>query len=281
MSFSHTTEGTALKWDSLAPGGTGSPTIRYAITPDQLKQESAAWNSVQASLIQVKTEAGVNIWYIKARSLARRLRLHALFAKVRHAINPHRDREFRVNEWLRGTVKPGDTVWDVGANVGDYTVELCQWVGPKGRVIAFEPNPDAAAMITERLKDCAWISIENVALGSREEEATLAVEPGYTRSGHVMTGGSGIPIQVMTGDAASARLGIPQLVKIDVEGFEEDVLLGLKDTLRSIQSIVIEVHFHALESRGHAEAPIRIERLLKNEGFRLRWVDRSHLVGER
>jgi hypothetical protein len=68
-----------------------------------------------------------------------------------------------------------------------------------------------------------------------------------------------------------------------VEGFEEEVLLGMDDVLNSTElcSVLIEVHFLKLETCGRATAPIRIETLLKNKGFATSWVDSSHLLGKR
>ena len=187
-------------------------------------------------------------------------------------------------------MKAGDVVWDIGANVGLYTELFCKWVGPSGNVVAFEPNPEATAQLQKRLADCHWLSVEKVALGSREEECTLVVG-NYLMGGHVhydvetkVSGESKISIQGTTGDRVCGRLGrIPQVLKIDVEGFEEEVLLGLDRTLASpdVRAVMIEVHFQQLESRGQRNAPIRIEKLLKSKGFVLNWVDPNHLLGSR
>ncbi len=47
-------------------------------------------------------------------------------------------------------------------------------------MVAFEPNPEAVEQIRERLPQCPWLSLENVALGSKDEEFELIVEPGDT-----------------------------------------------------------------------------------------------------
>lgn len=75
----------------------------------------------------------------------------------------------------------------------------------------------------------------------------------------------------------------PNVVKIDVEGLEEEVLLGFDRTLLSpaLRAVLIEIHFQELESRGQASAPIRIEKLLKSKGFRLHWIDSNHLLADR
>ena len=66
--------------------------------------------------------------------------------------------EFRHITWnpeeyaaFRAAVRPGDVVLEAGANVGAYTMLFAQWVGPAGRVFAFEPDP-------RRLLDCGSTS---------------------------------------------------------------------------------------------------------------------------
>jgi hypothetical protein len=69
-------------------------------------------------------------------------------------------------------------------------------------------------------------------------------------------------------------------MKIDVEGFEDEVLEGMPRVLADprLRAIFLEVHFKLLEQRGKAEAPIHIERMLQSLGFNTRWFkDRSHL----
>jgi FkbM family methyltransferase len=145
-------------------------------------------------------------------------------------------------------------------------------------------------MIKSRLADCQWLDLENVALGSRDEVSLLVVEEGDT-VGHVhydaeadLSGQFRVPIQVAKGDTVRRRLGTtPTVLKIDVEGYEEEVLLGMEDLLSAptVRSLLIEVHFQELESRGQANAPVRIEMLLKSRSFQLKWIDRNHLLATR
>jgi FkbM family methyltransferase len=168
---------------------------------------------------------------------------------------------------------------------------FCKWVGPEGRVVAFEPNPEPIAQIKSRLSDCQWLSLENIALGSHDEVSTLVVGAVSSASGHLRyesgatgSGKSLIPVLVTTGDNVCGRIGhTPNVIKIDVEGYEQEVLLGLDHTLSSpiVRAVLIEVHFRELESRGQPAAPVRIERFLRNKGFRLDWVDASHLLANR
>jgi FkbM family methyltransferase len=233
----------------------------------------------------------MNTIAIKLRSIGRRIGLHHLVYRTRAALKLNQGYEEHLHRALEKTVKPGDVVWDIGANVGIYTELFCKWVGPEGRVVAFEPNPEPFARMQQRLLDCPWLTLENVALGPRDELSTLVIDGAHT-SGHVLRndletkqpGNSLVSVQVTTGDNVCRRIGkCPTVLKIDVEGFEEEVLLGFEHTLLSpaLRAVVVEVHFQILESRGQPAAAIRIEKLLKSKGFRLKWIDSNHLLADR
>ena len=229
----------------------------------------------------------MNSFQIKLRSLARKTGLIRLANRLR----PAGSYEERVHQALTGAVLPGDVVWDIGANVGVYSELFCQWVGKDGLVVAFEPFADSCERIRQRLPDCAWLQVENVALGETDTTGTL-VTGAESMNNHLETevdkqlpaGADSIPVIVCRGDTLCNRLGrVPNVIKVDVEGFEEEVLSGMEQTLASptLRSVLVEVHFSRLEMRGRATAPIRIEKLLGGKGFKTTWVDASHLFAAR
>ncbi len=55
-------------------------------------------------------------------------------------------------KWLRSVIEPGMTVVDVGANVGQMTLEMAHLVGPTGRVIAIEPGPGNLAVLRRHVE---------------------------------------------------------------------------------------------------------------------------------
>src|SRR5215469_11881588 len=102
---------------------------------------------------------------IKLRSIGRKMGLHHVVYRLRAAVKPNRGYEEDLRGALAKTVRPGDIVWDVGANVGVYTELFCKWVGPEGGVVAFEPNPGPIAQSKDRLLHCSWLTLEHIALG--------------------------------------------------------------------------------------------------------------------
>jgi hypothetical protein len=76
---------------------------------------------------------------------------------------------------------------------------------------------------------------------------------------------------------------VPNVVKIDVEGFELEVLSGMKQILanRALKAVGIEVHFKLLQERGLTRAPRQMESLLQEAGFLCSWPDSSHIFAVR
>jgi len=193
---------------------------------------------------------------------------------------------------LRET-RPGDVVFDVGANLGFYTVLLAKAVGPIGTVVAFEPELG----VLERMKENAEINGVanirgfNVALGETEATVPLEVDSRLGSGLHIMAGGdhsvrAGFAtrdVRQVRGDAyvAAQALPVPALIKVDVEGMEREVLRGLARTLADSRCrlVLCEIHFGLLDRMGKPTASKDIEGLLSHSGFnRIEWPDRSHIL---
>lgn len=226
---------------------------------------------------------GPAIWL---RSLTRRLGLNRLLSRWLD----RGDYEEAFNSSLMGAISPGDTVWDVGANVGHYTREFAKKTGATGCVVAFEPVPACFAELQSVCRHLPQVRLVNVALGSRDQLATmkLAADPlGVT---HRLNTEDGQPGEMQTVSVRSAQSiveerpdGFPSVVKIDVEGYEEAVLQGFGEFLSDprLRAIGVEIHFAVLESNGDSRAPRRIEKVLNSHGLRPTWTDRSHIVATR
>jgi FkbM family methyltransferase len=187
-------------------------------------------------------------------------------------------------------IRPGDCVWDVGANVGLYSELFAAAVGPDGKVISFEPSPDCVAIIEERIQNnsigTSWEVIA-AALSDEDGEGWLSVADGSTAPANHLAnhaGASTVAVRKYRADSiVSAGHAVPAVIKIDVEGFEGEVLDGMTSVLGlpSLRAICVEVHFRVLDERGKPYEPTRLVRLVESQNFMIKWTDVSHFVAQR
>lgn len=209
--------------------------------------------------------------------LGRAPRLHGQLVGFRN----RRGYERRVSKAIARLPRRGDCAWDVGANMGLYTRQFLDRVGPSGRVVAFEPLPACSEQL-RRLAPKPQLTVVEAALTASNGRMpfTAAGENGEESS--IGEGSDGFTVRIARGDSMLAE-GIPRpdVIKIDVEGFESNVLDGMPVALRTARAVIVEVHFQALRRRGQAREPIRIRALLRDQGFEVRWLDTSHLIATR
>lgn len=169
-------------------------------------------------------------------------------------------------------VKPGMTVYDLGANIGYYTTLLGKAVGKKGRIYAFEPSKSNCSLLennlrTNRLSNCR---IVRAAASNGNSSMMLDVTGPSGEHTLIKNGNSkGHLVRTITIDSFAHKTGkVPQMVKIDVEGWENQALSGMAKTLRSRKLKVIFLEINA--KSGDTKFPIQT---LKNAGFKLRIID--------
>ena len=161
-------------------------------------------------------------------------------------------------------VRSGGVVFDIGANVGFFTLLASKLVGKRGTVVAFEPLPRNLAILREhvQMNGCANVSVLALAVSDRSGEARLRVAADPAMSGIADDGELAVRTESVDGMLAEGRLPPPAFMKIDVEGGEADVLSGALRTLRAHRPrILLSTHGYAIHERCCA--------LLEREGYRL------------
>lgn|GEM_PF-2078161 len=186
----------------------------------------------------------------------------------------------RIHRLIDALARPGDTVVDVGANIGYNAVHAARRVGSAGRVVAIEPTPDNLAVLEHNLSAArvANVLVRPVAAGRDNGKRsfyvrgdTSAVNSFYPQSCYAkVTGTLEVPIERLD-DLVD---GEADVVKIDVEGAELEVLDGMVRLLRHRGlALIVEWHPKLQMLAGHdADA---LPRRLLERGFALHAV--SHL----
>lgn len=186
---------------------------------------------------------------------------------------------------MQKAIRPGDVVWDVGANVGHFATRFARWTGPKGSVYAFEPAPDIAAQLEKGAASLGNVEIIQKGLSNTEGDAGFLRDDNPDgATSRIAIAGDRSPdelIQVTTGDLLIARgvAAVPDVIKIDIEGHEYEALLGMVNLLEASppRHIFIEVHFFLFERQGRSDVLSEIETFLRKNAYDLAWVDKSHL----
>ena len=131
-------------------------------------------------------------------------------------------------------LREGDLVFDIGANIGYTAIIFSHIVGQSGKVIALEPSPRAYNLLARSVEGDANIISLNVAISERNGEVQFnEMETLDTSSIEPTEGGKTYAVMATTLDKLSEIYGIPNFVKIDVEGHEPKVFRGMNDILSS------------------------------------------------
>lgn len=158
--------------------------------------------------------------------------------------------EFYGTSLVRALIRDGDTVIDVGANLGEYTLLAAKCVGPKGQVLAFEPHPETYDLLSRSVTSNGLdnVALCRIALSDVSGHAYLET-PNAANSGQVTLtaqmldesrNGHLLEVQCDRLDAIVEREHITHvaLVKLDVEGFEPAVLRGAERLLARDKPLV-------------------------------------------
>lgn len=188
-----------------------------------------AWGTVGRTLLPPRP---VKVW---AKLEGRRC-LVPLDDLVGRAIFLVGDLDPKITWVLDRVVAEGDTVLDVGANLGLVSLKMARRVGVNGRVLAFEPSPSILPYLraTVEANPVPEIDVAPIALGRRRAEMALAVPSGNAGGASLLStrrDGKMFTVQVRRLASVLSEMAITSVdvMKIDVEGFEVEVLAGLLD----------------------------------------------------
>ncbi|WP_414620523.1 FkbM family methyltransferase [Calothrix sp. CCY 0018] len=167
-------------------------------------------------------------------------------------------------------VKPGDTVLDIGANIGAVTVWLSKLVGDRGQVHSFEPNPELQSILetTFARNKMSNTRLHPIALGAEEGSLELRIPQNHPGMGSLVrnreTGNCDVvEVLVRRLSKIADEQGIKsiKLIKIDVEGFEAEVFKGGREVLLKTrpEAIIFELN-EKLQGKASEQPAIKILR---------------------
>lgn len=175
---------------------------------------------------------------------------------------------------MEALLQPGDTMLDIGANAGYFTLLAAQRVGPQGTVIAFEPMPSVNAILRKNieLNSLAQVQVRTEALYCEDGVMSFNEGPadhcGISSLRAIDRVSNTIRVVTARGDNVLAADLPIALIKIDIEGAELHALQGLEQTLkRHTPDLIVEVTDEYLRGMGHTAADMH--QFLNYLGYRM------------
>jgi FkbM family methyltransferase len=145
-----------------------------------------------------------------------------------------------------------DTIHDIGANVGSWTL-LAKAIHPRAHVEAFEPLDEHAETFERRTSKLSGVRLHRVALGSHDGEADMNVADFSDASSLLPLAEESYGLRAVRQERVAVRrlddlvgsgeVPPPDLIKLDVQGYELEVLRGARDTLDRARAVIAEVSF--------------------------------------
>jgi FkbM family methyltransferase len=192
---------------------------------------------------------------------------------------------------LKRLVRSGDSVLDIGAQLGYMTAHLARLVGPEGSVHSFEPDPAAISRLRRTIEENGfdWVRVFPVAASDRPGKLTLHISPtlGWSTAvaGSHLTGLVPIEVDSVPVDDLAERGEIRRpvrLAKVDVEGFEAAVLDGMREVIAADRPyLILEVNPPLMAPLG--QTPLDLLARVAEHGYRIHRIrePRGLLAGGR
>lgn len=195
--------------------------------------------------------------------------------------------ELPVQHALADKLKLGDVFYDIGANVGFFTVIAAKLVGEKGFVYAFEPVPENVTCIQSNIKSNNFsnVNLDTRAVSSHTGKGELILAD-YSGGATLSEADKPpdmkgvIPVDLVSIDdlMADHKMRPPSLVKIDVEGAELSVLLGMKQTIQEYKPMLIYEVDDGNEDRFQQKQE-ECDNFVTNCGYTLERLENSYPGG--
>ncbi len=148
--------------------------------------------------------------------------------------------EIRKRRAFSARIKPGDVVYDIGANVGSYTILSAVLVGSSGRVFAFEPVPENIRYLRDHVRLNAFTHVDILEVAVSDRNGSVRFEANVDRVlGRISPTGQIVVKSVILDELVKkGELSPPNCLKIDVEGGEAGVLRGASEILHKLRPVI-------------------------------------------
>lgn len=185
------------------------------------------------------------------------------------------DHELTEIKFLKQIIKNGDTVLDLGANIGVYTLIFAKLVGKSGHVFAFEPDPTNFEILSKNVKENKHenVTLVQKAVSEKNDKIKLFVSKRNHASHRIFDSEekrNSIEVDVITLDTYFKKNKNPiNFIKMDVEGVEGATLLGASNIIKNSKDLVIMMEYFPKWIRKYGMNPEEILDSLIEKKFKL------------
>jgi FkbM family methyltransferase len=184
------------------------------------------------------------------------------------------DCEPDVGASARSLIAAGETVLDIGANVGLLSCLFADSVGPNGRVFVFEPDPYTAKFLKHNVRRFGQVRVFEIALSDKSGNANLFLNAQSGTSNSLADRSDAsetVSVECLTLDDFLKREPLEQihLIKIDVEGFEPRVLAGMAETVKAHPEMAMIIEYCPENLRLAGDFPEGLLEQIAGFGFEL------------
>ena len=172
---------------------------------------------------------------------------------------------------IKRNVKKGMTALDIGANIGFYSLLLSRYVGPSGKVIAFEPEERNFSKLTKMTKKKKNIFIHRAACGATSGTLDLFLSNDMNIDHQTYDSGENRHVQAVPCVALDDELTDNQnigFIKIDIQGYDYFAMLGLQRIVRRSNELTIIGEFWPYALKKAGVEPIEYINLLEKLGLK-------------
>lgn len=164
-------------------------------------------------------------------------------------------------------IRPGMVCWDIGANVGFYTLLLAELVGNTGKVFAFEPLPRNLELLRRHVQMNKYHNVRILPCALGDFDGETAFDEGTEPSSAHSASEGALKVSSRRADSllAAAEIELPDVIKIDVEGAEACVLRGAQRVLDHKAMVLLATHGDLARRECHD--------LLAASGYSIRALD--------
>ncbi len=175
-------------------------------------------------------------------------------------------------------IKKEEVVIDLGANIGYYTLLFAKIVGNKGKVFAFEPDPDNFKFLKKNVDKNNFMNVqlEQKAVSNTNGTTKLFLNEGNKGAHRIyhseLAGNEYKEVKVITLDSFFKKMKVDQkidFIKMDIEGSEFEALKGMKNLLDNNPSITLFLEFDPKQIRAFGSDPMDIIDFLKQNNFKI------------